>query len=207
MEWKAARATTGDDGEEGSRDDIHEIVGGWVICGTPEIVQVTRLDANFSPWFLHARIKLVGVLAIFPFSGGTWKEALFTQRICGFRGVNRAVGERAHPCLPHQSPRTPRNPTSFLQGVAPVGVVVPLSAAVPLHPSRLRELKNPKNRSTTPFGGQKHLTFLCLTRGNPIDSQIPPEPPSHTPTPVTEFLCQRVNIRVNSEAKHLQSLF
>lgn len=64
--------------------------------------------------------------------------------------------------------------------------------------------KSPK-RSTTPSGGQKHLTFLCLTRGDSIDSQIPSESPSHTPTPVTEFLCQRVNSRVFEPQRQLFS--
>lgn len=140
------------------------IVGGWVICGTPEIVQVTRLEANFSPWFLHARIKLLVFLAIFPFSGGTCSLSASVgsggQQGCWGKGSPlSSAAKSTNPTQPHLS----------FTGVAPVGVVVPLSAALPLHLRGYARKQAPPKRSTMPSGGQKHLTFLCLTRGNPID--------------------------------------
>lgn len=147
------------------------IVGGWVICGTPEIVQVTRLEANFSPWFLHARIKLLVFLAIFPFSGGTWKEGPGPVRSAHLwvQGCQQGYWGKGSPLSSAAKSTNPTQPHLSSTGVAPVGVVVPLSAALPLHLRGFARKQAPPKRSTMPSGGQKHLTFLCLTRGNPID--------------------------------------
>lgn len=128
-------------------------------------------------------------LAIFLFSGGSWKEGAAHCSLSASAGSGVSTGLLGKGPTPVFLGRRPTNPTQphlSSSGIAPV------PSGLPPHPRDFSSSLRGRQSSTMQSARQKRLNFLCLTRGNPIDS--PPSLRAPCPHPMTEFLCQRVNL-------------